>query len=74
MNFEVRRVVIANDLSGKALATSEKVLPAISVGTGTKISGYELWSTDKMPVDNSAEAAAEQEAGVVNRYRDFNFA
>ncbi|MEH2419545.1 MAG: cupin domain-containing protein [Nostoc sp.] len=73
MAFKVRRVVVANDSSGKAMATSDEVLPAMSVGTETKISGCELWSTDKMPVDNSAEAAVEQKAGVVQRYHDFNY-
>ena len=73
MAFEVRRVVVANDASGKSVTTSDEVMPAISVGAGTKISGCELWSTDKMPIDNSAEAAAEQKAGVVNRYHDFNY-
>jgi hypothetical protein len=73
MAFEVRRAVVANDSSGKAVATSDKMLSAISDGTGTKISACELWSTDKMPIDNSAEVAAQQKAGVVNRYHDLNY-
>jgi len=49
------------------------MLPAVQVGTGTRTSGSELWSTDMMPVDNSQEAKAEQMKGVVLRYHDYNY-
>jgi uncharacterized cupin superfamily protein len=40
----------------------------VSRRIGANITGCEMWSTDRMPVDNSEEAAAAQRAGFVKRY------
>ena len=37
-------------------------------GLGANISGYEIWSTNSMPVDNSMEAEASHRAGFVKKY------
>ena len=34
------------------------------------ISGTELWVTDRMPVDNSADALPDQEQGTLPRFHD----
>ena len=73
MSFGVRRVIVENDADGKSVVTGDAMLPGVSAGTNTHITGSELWSTDMMPVDNSAEAQADQKEGVVNRYHDYNF-
>ena len=72
MPFEVRRVVAANDTSGKAVVTDER-LQAVSRGIGENITGCEMWSTDQMPVDNSPQADALQRAGYVKSYLPYNY-
>ena len=44
-----------------------EVLTAVSRGQSSGISGCEIWSTDRMPVDNSPTAEAGQIAGFVKR-------
>ena len=68
MTLIVRRVITGHDATGKAVVASDERLTAVSRRIGANISGCEMWSTDRMPVDNSAEAAAAQRAGFVKRY------
>jgi quercetin dioxygenase-like cupin family protein len=66
MALEVRRIVTGHDAKGKAVVASDERLKAAV--RRPYISGCEIWSSDKMPVDNSTEAAAAQRAGFVKRY------
>ena len=69
MALEVRRIVTGHDATGKAIVTTDERLLAVSRLGRPHIAGCEIWSTDKMPVDNSSdEAAAAQRAGFVKRY------
>jgi mannose-6-phosphate isomerase-like protein (cupin superfamily) len=73
MAMEVRRVVTGHDENGKAVVVSDERLSAVSRGLGGGISGCEMWSTDRMPVDNSAAADTSQRAGFVKHYIDANY-
>ena len=64
MAKKVRRVVTGYDASGKSVVKTDELLPGVSRGIAG-ITGWELWSTDQMPVDNSAAADAAQRAGFV---------
>jgi hypothetical protein len=68
MTLEVRRIVTGHDADGKAVVASDERLTAVSRGIGANISGCQIWSTDRMPVDNSAAADAAQRAGFVKHY------
>src|ERR1700677_1659859 len=68
MTLEVRRIVTGHDEFGKGIVVSDEKMKAVSRGLGPNISGCEIWSTNQMPVDNSAEAEAAQRAGFVKRY------
>lgn len=68
MTLTVRRIVTGHDSNGKAVVASDERLTAVSRRIGANITGCEMWSTDRMPVDNSAEADAAQRAGFVKRY------
>lgn len=68
MTLEVRRIVTGHDANGKAVVATDERLTAVSRGIGANISGCPIWSTDKMPVDNSAAAAAAQRAGFIKQY------
>ena len=68
MALEVRRIVTGHNASGKAIVKTDERLSAVSRGVGANISGCEIWSTDRMPVDNSAAAGAAQRAGFVKQY------
>ena len=64
MAMKVRRIVTGHNVSGKAIVkTDEQVTSVSRVAAG--ISGCEIWSTDQMPIDNSAAADAAQRAGFV---------
>src|SRR5260221_14525933 len=69
MAFEVRRIVTGHDRNGKAIVASDERLGG-GVPSRPGISGRaEIWSADKMPVDNSEGAAAEaQRKGFVVRH------
>ena len=67
MALSVRRIVTGHNAQGKAIVASDEVLPATPRRDGN-IMGCELWSSDKMPVDNSAEAEAAQRKGFVVRH------
>lgn len=68
MTLQVRRVVTGHDAKGKAVVATDERLTAVSRRIGANITGCEIWSTDRMPVDNSAAADAAQRAGFVRRY------
>jgi uncharacterized cupin superfamily protein len=64
MAMNVRRIVTGHDAAGKAVIKTDEQIAAVSrIGAG--ISGAEIWSTDQMPIDNSAAADAAQRAGFV---------
>ncbi len=62
--MKVRRIVTGHNASGLSAVKTDEVLPGVSRGIAG-ITGWELWSTDQMPVDNSAAADAAQRAGFV---------
>ena len=68
MPFAVRRIVTGHDRNGKAIVASDETLAGPPPRPG--ISGrVEIWSADKMPVNNSEGAAAEaQRKGFVVRH------
>jgi len=68
MTLQVRRIVTGHDANGKAVVASDERLTAVSRRIGANIRGCEIWSTDRMPVDNSPEADAAQRASFVKRY------
>ena len=69
MPLQVRRVVTGHDASGKAIVASDEVMNGVSAPARPYISRCEIWSTDKMPVDNSeGAAAAAQRKGFVVRH------
>ncbi len=63
MALKVRRVVVANNASGISAVVTDELVPAVS--RFPSIAGVNVWSTDQMPVDNSAAADAAQRAGFV---------
>jgi quercetin dioxygenase-like cupin family protein len=68
MTLQVRRIVTGHDANGKAVVATDERLTAVPRRIGANITGCEMWSTDRMPVDNSEEAGAAQRAGFVKRY------
>ena len=69
MTLEVRRIVTGHDAAGKAIVASDERMQAAESPTRPGISRVEIWSTDRMPVDNSEGAAAEaQRKGFVVRH------
>jgi mannose-6-phosphate isomerase-like protein (cupin superfamily) len=68
MTLQVRRIVTGHDANGKAVVATDERLTAVSRRIGANVTGCEMWSTDRMPVDNSEEAGAAQRAGFVKRY------
>jgi quercetin dioxygenase-like cupin family protein len=70
MAFAVRRIVTGHDSSGKAIAATDERLGGAVSPPRPGVSGrVEIWSADKMPVDNSEGAAAEaQRKGFVVRH------
>ena len=69
MTLQVRRIVTGHDANGKAVVATDERLTAVSRRIGANITGCEIWSTDRMPVDNSREADAAQRAGFIVRHR-----
>jgi len=68
MTLEVRRIVTGHDAAGKAVvASDERMTGTVRPGRGG-IARCEIWSTDRMPVDNSDAAAAAQRQGFVVRH------
>ena len=69
MTLNVRRIVTGHDAKGRAVVATDEIFGATASPTRPGISRVEVWSTDKMPVDNSEGAAADaQRAGFVKRY------
>ncbi len=68
MTLQVRRIVTGHDAHGKAVVRQDERLEATTRVGRPGISGCEIWSTDRMPVDNSEAAAAAQREGFVKRY------
>jgi quercetin dioxygenase-like cupin family protein len=68
MTLEVRRIVTGHDAAGKAvIASDERMVGSTRAGRGG-IARCEIWSTNRMPVDNAESAAAEQKKGFVVRH------
>jgi quercetin dioxygenase-like cupin family protein len=64
MATNVRRIVTGHNAAGKAvIKTDEQIAAVPRIGAG--IAGAEIWSTDQMPIDNSAAAETAQRAGFV---------
>ncbi len=63
MAFKVRRIVTGHNADGKCVVKTDELVPGVPRFGG--ITGVEVWSTDQMPVDNSAAADAAQRAGFV---------
>jgi AraC family transcriptional regulator len=62
--MKIRRIVTSYKAAGKAVVKTDEQLTAVPrVGAG--IRGCEIWSTDEMPVVNSAAADAAQRARLV---------
>ena len=68
MALQIRRVVTGHDAKGKAIVASDEHMNGVSAPARPYISRCEIWSTDKMPVDNSEEPDPAQRAGFVKRY------
>ena len=69
MTLEVRRIVTGHDGAGKAVVASDERINAVASPSRPGISRVEIWSSDRMPVDNSEGAAAEaQRKGFVVRH------
>ena len=69
MALEVRRIITGHDANGKAVVKTDERMAAVPRLGRPHIAGCEIWSTDKMPVDNTSEAGeAAQRAGFVKRY------
>jgi quercetin dioxygenase-like cupin family protein len=68
MTLEIRRVITGHDSDGKAIVASDERMTGVSAAARPYISRCEIWSTDKMPVDNSEAAAAAQKKGFVVRH------
>jgi quercetin dioxygenase-like cupin family protein len=68
MAFEVRRIVTGHDAKGKAIVARDDRLSGASRPGRPGLNRVEIWSSDKMPVDNSEAAGAAQRAGFVKRY------
>ena len=69
MALRVRRIVTGHDAGGKAIVATDETMDGVASPARPYISRCEIWSTDRMPVDNSEGAAADvQRAGFVKRY------
>jgi uncharacterized cupin superfamily protein len=67
MTLNVRRVVTGHNADGLSVVKTDELVPGVTRGIGG-ITGCEIWSTDQMPVDNSAAAEAAQRAGFVKHH------
>jgi quercetin dioxygenase-like cupin family protein len=68
MTLEVRRIVTGHDAAGKAIVTSDERMAGTSRPGRGGSARCEIWSTDRMPVDNSDAAEAVQRQGFVVRH------
>ena len=67
MALEIRRVVTGHNAAGKAIVARDEVLQAVQ-RRGPYLTGCEIWSTDRMPADNSDAGEEAQRRGFVRRY------
>jgi len=65
MALEVRRIVTGHDSQGKAVVATDERLAGTGAAGRAGISRVDVWSTDKMPIDNSDAAAELQRKGFV---------
>ena len=70
-NMKVRRVVIGYNADGESVVKTDEQLTAASRGGVAGVFGWEMRSTDQMPIDNSAAADAAQRAGFVPQNRNY---
>ncbi len=63
--MKVRRVVTGYNAKGEAVVKTDEQIPVASRGGVAGVFGWEMWSTDQMPIDNSVAADAAQRAGFV---------
>ena len=68
MALEVRRIVTGHDSQGKAVVATHERLSGSGAAGRAGISRVDVWSTDKMPIDNSDAAAELQRKGFVVRH------
>ena len=68
MALEVRRIVTGHDSQGKAIVATDERLSGTGAAGRAGISRVDVWSTDKMPIDNSDAAAELQRKGFVVRH------
>ncbi len=69
--MKVRRVVTICNADGEGVVKTDEQIAAASRGGVAGVFGWEMWSTDQMPVDNSAAADAAQRAGFVPQNRNY---
>jgi quercetin dioxygenase-like cupin family protein len=68
MALDIRRIVTGHDSNGKAVVARDERLAGVAAPTRPYISRVEIWSTDRMPVDNSDASEAAQRNGLVTRH------
>src|SRR4029077_6467714 len=68
MALEIRRIVTGHDSQGKAVVATDERLGGTGAAGRPGISRVDVWSTDKMPIDNSDAAAELQRKGFVVRH------
>jgi quercetin dioxygenase-like cupin family protein len=68
MSLNVRRIVTGHDANGKAIIKTDEHLTGTSRPGRGGIARCEIWSTDRMPADNSDAAEAAQRQGLVKRH------
>ena len=68
MALEVRRIVTGHDLQGTAVVATDERLAGTGAAGRAGIPRVDVWSTDKMPIDNSDAAAELQRKGFVVRH------
>ena len=73
MTHIVRRIVTGHDARGTAVVLSDERIAAVSRRVGAGITSSEIWSTARIPVDNSAAALDAQRAGFVGRFNTYNY-
>ena len=64
MALEVRRIVTGHDSQGRAVVATDERVAGTGAAGRAGISRVDVWSTDKMPIDNSDAAAELQRKGL----------
>ena len=68
MSLQVRRIVTGHDANGNAIVASDERMTGTTRPGRGGIARCEIWSTNRMPVDNAPAAEAAQRAGYVVRH------